>query len=74
MSNDYPEPDGLWWGRTIRRGEVMIEEAINLHFWYSFVSEENLSLVKDNLPKNKKIKKNNKNIAHIDLLESLNNY
>ncbi|MBB1525567.1 hypothetical protein H4Q82_03525 [Pectobacterium carotovorum subsp. carotovorum] len=72
LSNDYPEPDGLWWSRTVRRGEVMIEEAINLHFWYSFVSEENLSLVKDNLPQNKIDKlKNNKNITYIDLWESL---
>lgn len=75
LSNDYPEPDGLWWSRTVRHGEVMIEKAINLHFWYSFVSEENLSLVKDNLPQNKiDTFKNNKNITHIDLWESLKNY
>ncbi|MBN3344186.1 hypothetical protein H5A44_17350 [Pectobacterium brasiliense] len=74
LSNDYPEPDGLKWSRTVRRGEVMIEEAINLHFWYSFVSEENLSLVKDYLPQDKIDKlKNNGNITHIDLWESLNN-
>ncbi|MEQ9770962.1 hypothetical protein ABRQ03_08850 [Pectobacterium jejuense] len=75
LSNDYPEPDGLWWSRTVRRGEVMIEEAISLHFWYSFVSEENLSLVKDNLPQNKIDKlKNNGNITHIDLWGSLSNH
>ncbi|ATF92057.1 hypothetical protein [Cedecea neteri] len=75
LSNDYPEPDGLWWSRTVRRGEVMIEEAINLHFWYSFVSEEILSLVKDYLPQDKIDKlKNNRNITHINLWESLNNH
>ncbi|WP_233968958.1 hypothetical protein [Pectobacterium polaris] len=75
LPNDYPEPDGLWWSRTVRRGEVMIEEAISLHFWYSFVSEENLSLVKDNLPQNKIDKlKNNGNITHIDLWGSLSNH
>ncbi|OAT75816.1 hypothetical protein A9B99_13470 [Mangrovibacter phragmitis] len=74
LSNDYPEPDGLWWSRTVRRGEFMIEEAINLHFWYSFVSEENLPLVKNYLPQDKIDKfKNNGNITHIDLWELLNN-
>ncbi|EBN6094407.1 hypothetical protein LZX53_002178 [Salmonella enterica] len=74
LSNDYPEPDGLWWSRTVRRGEFMIEEAINLHFWYSFVSEENLPLVKNYLPQDKIDKfKNNENITHIDLWDLLNN-
>lgn len=74
LSNDYPEPDGLWWSRTVRRGEFMIEEAINLHFWYSFVSEENLPLVKNYLPQDKIDKfKNNGNITHIELWELLNN-
>ncbi|MBA0218799.1 hypothetical protein H4F33_13980 [Pectobacterium brasiliense] len=74
LSNNYPEPDGLWWSRTVRRGEVMIEEAITLHFWYSFVSEDNLSLVKNELPQHEieRLKsKNNGNITHLDLWESI---
>lgn len=50
LSNDFIEPDGLWWGRSVRRGEVMVEEAITLHFWYSFVSDKNLLIAQQILP------------------------
>ncbi|EAV3187991.1 hypothetical protein E1B13_23570 [Salmonella enterica subsp. enterica] len=70
LSNDYPEPDGLWWGRTVRHGEVMIEEAIDLHIWYSFVSKENLCLVKNELSQHEieRLKsKNGGDITHLEL-------
>ena len=70
LSNDYPEPDSLWWGRTVRRGEIMIEEAIDLHIWYSFVSKENLCLVKNELSQHEKERLKSKNggdITHLEL-------
>lgn len=70
LSNDYPEPDSLWWSRTVRRGEVMIEEAIDLHIWYSFVSKENLCLVKNELSQHEieRLKsKNGGDITHLEL-------
>ena len=74
LSKDFHEPDGLWWGRSVRRGEIMIEEAITLHFWHSFVNDENLLMAQQILPQleMERLRKKHKNsITYLILWESL---